>query len=93
VWPERIEVLVKEQLAQGVRRMVRIDEGPLRVHGRGGFVESRDDAIRDVLLPVSGRIAGRRARRLSGEALRRGETPAERERAGEAAPRQMAISA
>ena len=54
--PKGIQVLMKKQLAQGIWRVVRVDERAVRMYGRVGFVEPRGDAIRDVLLPVSGRI-------------------------------------
>jgi len=86
--PEGIQVLMKKQLAQRIGRVVPVHERAGRMHRRGGLVEPRDDAVGDVLLPVSGGIARRWRSRLGSETIsagRPGDDSAERENEGRAA--------
>jgi len=79
---------MKKQLAQRIWRVVRVDERAGRVQGRGILIEPRDDAVGDVLLPVSNGVARRWRRRLGSETIsigRPGDESAERENEGRAA--------
>src|SRR6185437_3273988 len=57
---ERVQVLMDEHLAERVRRVVRVDERTLSPELALRFVERGDDLIVHALLPVAGRVAGRR---------------------------------
>jgi hypothetical protein len=78
---------MKKQLAQGVGRVVLVDQGAGGVDGADALIEPSDDAVRDALLPVSDGVARRRGRRLGSETIsigRPGDDGAEREQEGRA---------
>jgi hypothetical protein len=84
---ERVQVLMKKQLAQGIWRVVLVDQGAAGVDGADGLIEPRDERIGDALLPVSDGVARWRGRRLGCETIsigRPGDDGAERENEGRA---------
>jgi hypothetical protein len=78
---------MKKQLAQGIWRVVLVDQGAAGVDGADGLIEPRDERIGDALLPVSDGVARWRGRRLGCETIsigRPGDDGAERENEGRA---------
>ena len=87
---ERVEILVHEHLAERVRRVVGVGQHRLRLETRLRLVELGHDLIVNALLPVSGRVTGRRGRGAAkwaarGRLLERrsGGDPGGRERRGD----------